>query len=452
MKNSMSELFPGCEAFMEDVEINNNVTVPTEEDTEQAEEAGVVAGETQAAEAAEIESEATESEAAATAFARQFNELCNMQTHIETYGVDRTFLALCNRDNILGRAFGIQMPACESFDTVGSPYSPLSIACVEAMGDGMWEKFKEWVKTVWMRIKNFFIKIADWFREMLGNYNLRLNKYKKWVDEHRNNAVLLNENNKISDKEVLLPVAGTRDYAEQYNKVCSELQKELFNNKEWQDCVDNVNDIVKAAVSTLIQRGNKSVSTTRDTVETGSYNGSGIDGSTRNGFSAYDPTEKQTKATEKLLEKIEELKKKIKKDDLWKKKKVKISAAFKDSKTPEEGGKKAIDQMDKLLESLTSLIKRNEEFERVRDNFSKSVSQNMDKLNSEIQRTTGGSIGANSRKLVNNNVTHIEKVVFKSGIVPTLNNKMIKEGFQSLGMLRDCLTTKDNSTSGFSNR
>ena len=156
MKNSMSELFPGCEAIMEDVEINNNVTVPTE-DAEQMEEAGVVEGETQATEGAEIESEATETEAAATAFARQFGELCHMQSHIATYGVDRTFLALCNRDNILGRAFGIQMPACESFDTVGSPYSPLSIACVEAMGDSMWEKFKEWVKKIWYRIKNFFI-------------------------------------------------------------------------------------------------------------------------------------------------------------------------------------------------------------------------------------------------------------------------------------------------------
>ena len=56
MKNSMSELFPGCEAIMEDVEINNNVTVPTE-DAEQIEEAGVVEGEAQATETAEIESD-----------------------------------------------------------------------------------------------------------------------------------------------------------------------------------------------------------------------------------------------------------------------------------------------------------------------------------------------------------------------------------------------------------
>lgn len=450
MKDSMSELFPGCEALMEDVEINNNVTVPAE-DVEQAEEAGVVEGETQAAEAAEIESEAAETEVAATAFARQFGELCDMQTHIETYGVDRTFLALCNKNNILGRAFGIQMPACESFDTVGSPCSPLSIACVEAMGDSLWQKFKEWVKTIWERIKNFFTRIADWFREMLGNYNLRINKYKKWLAENKD-APLLTKDGKVSDKEVILPVSQDQGYSKQYEKVCGELTK-LFNNKEWQDCINNINAIVKSSMEQLQQHGDFTGQQASQTVDAGIYNGNGGgDPDNGAGFSAYDPNKKEQKATDKLLEQIEKSKKKIKEKDLFKNKKVKLSEAFKNV-DPKVGGARVINEMNSILDLVVEVVKNNESFERTRQSFSNAVSNNMAKLNSEIQRNTGGSIGARSRKMVSNNVEHIRKVVFKSGIVPTLNNKLISEGFKKLGMLRNCLSTSgDENNNDFNNK
>ena len=437
MKNSMSELFPGCEALMEDVEINNNVTVPTE-DAEQIEEAGVVEGETQATETAEIESDANETEAAATAFARQFGELCNMQAHIETYGVDRTFLALCNRDNILGRAFGIQMPACESFDTVGSPYSPLSIACVEAMGDSMWEKFKEWVKKIWYRIKNFFIRIADWFREMMGNYNLRLHKYTQWIQSHKDNARLLSTGGKLSDKEVLLPVQDYKEVDKKYREMCDAVRKDLFNNSEWQQCINEINTLIAHSIDTLQQYGNMNKSDATSGVMAGTYNGNGQTDKEGSGLTGYDPTKKENKATDKLLEKIDKMKKKIKDKDQFNFKKQKISELFKGN-DPASGGKIVLNVMEKLLAPLEETIKHNEEFERVRTNFSNTIEKNMDKLNSCVQRTNGGSLGAKSRASVNNQINHVTKVVFKSGIVPTINNKMIGYGFKMLNAFRDCL-------------
>lgn len=436
MKNSMSELFPGCEALMEDVEINNNVTVPTE-DAEQMEEAGVVEGETQATEGAEIESEATETEAAATAFARQFGELCHMQSHIETYGVDRTFLALCNRDNILGRAFGIQMPACESFDTVGSPYSPLSIACVEAMGDSMWEKFKEWVKKIWQRIKNFFTRIADWFREMMGNYNLRLHKYKQWIQNHQQSR-LLTTGGKVSDKEVLLPDSDPKDVDKKYREMCDAIRKDLFNNSEWQQCINEINTLIAHSVDVLQQYGNMSKADTQAGVASGLYNGNGQTAYEGSGITGYDPTKKENKATDKLLEKIDKMKKKVKDKDQWKFKKKKVSEFFKGADAS-AGGAVCIAAMTGLIAVLEETIKHNEEFERVRNNFSNTVEKNMDKLNSCVQRTNGGSLGAKSRASVNNQINHVTKVVFKSGIVPTINNKMIGYGFKTLNAFRECL-------------
>lgn len=436
MKNSMSELFPGCEALMEDVEINNNVTVPAE-DAEQMEEAGVVEGETQATETAEIEADANETEAAATAFARQFGELCHMQAHIETYGVDRTFLALCNRGNILGRAFGIQMPACESFDTVGSPYSPLSIACIEAMGDGMWEKFKEWIKKIWYRIKNFFTRIADWFREMMGNYNLRLHKYKSWLNNNQN-AQLLTKDGKVSDKEVLLPDADANSLAKKYMEMCDALQKDLFNNSEWKQCIDEVNVMINHSIDTLQQYGNMSKADTAVGVTAGTYNGNGMTEKEGSGITGYDPTKKENKATDKLLEKIDKMKKKIKEKDQFKFKKQKVSEYFGNA-DPVKGGKIVLEIMKQVIAQLEETIKHNEEFERVRVNFSNTVEKNMDKLNNCVQRTNGGSLGASSRASVNNQINHVTKVVFKSGIVPVINNKMIGYGFKTLNAVRECL-------------
>lgn len=436
--SNLNELFPGCEALMEDVEINNNVTVPTE-DVEAAEEAGIVAGSDEATEAGEIETDATANEAAATAFAHQFSDLCAMQSHIEKYGVDRTFLSLCNRDNVLGRAFGISMPACESFDSVGSPYSPVSVACMEAMGDSLWQKFKEWIKKIWQKIKNFFIRIADCFREAMGNYNLRLHKYRKWVQDHPN-AKLATKNGKISDKEVLLPnMKGIGDFDKKYNEVCDNLQKDLFNNSEWQTCINEVNTLINHSVDTLQQYGKVSKTDAREGVADGLYSGNGMTEHEGSGFTGYDPSKKEAKATGKLFEKIEKLKKKIKEHDLFKFKKQKLSSIAKGGSDPATLGKEFIVQITNVLDSLTEVIKHNEEFERVRTNFSNTIDKNLDKLNNCVQRTDGGSIGAKSRSLVSNQINHVTKVVFKSGIVPVINNKIINTGFKLINGLRECL-------------
>lgn len=431
--SNLNELFPGCEALMEDVEINNNVTVPTE-DVEAAEEAGIVAGSDEATEAGEIETDATANEAAATAFAHQFSDLCAMQSHIEKYGVDRTFLSLCNRDNVLGRAFGISMPACESFDSVGSPYSPVSVACMEAMGDSLWQKFKEWIKKIWQKIKNFFIRIADWFREAMGNYNMRLHKCRKWLSDN-GNAQLKTKNGKVSDKEVSLP--PKTDAGKQFREVCGELGKDLFNNSEWQTCINEVNTLINHSIDALQQHGNVNVKDVHQGVFEGKYSGTGTTLEESSGFTGYDPSKKEAKATGKLLEKIEKLKKKVKEKDLFKFKKVKMSEYFKGNIDTESQYVK--DGMKDILDTLENTIKNNEAFERVRSNFGTTVDKNLDKLNNCVQRTNGGSIGAKSRSLVSNQINHVTKVVFKSGIVPVINNKVIGIGFKLFNAYRECL-------------
>ena len=174
-KSSLSLLFPGCEAFDDDINVDINTTGTPADAADAATEA-----EDLATEGAETQSEAEETSTAAEAFAHQFSELCALQKHIARFGVDRTLLALANRNNILGRALNLRLPATESFDSVGSPNSATSIACLEALSEGLWQKFKDFISRICKAVRNFILKMTQWWNEVSGNYETRLHKYEEF--------------------------------------------------------------------------------------------------------------------------------------------------------------------------------------------------------------------------------------------------------------------------------
>ena len=173
---NFSAMFAGCESYMEgDVEINNDVTVPAGDaaadvETETtAEELGAEGAET----VAESDSEVADGEAANMVF----DQVLSMYDHVAEFGVDRTFLSLYNRNGQLDNMIGFNFPSMESIDSVGSPRSAASQAFLAAMeSDGIFTKIWEWIKKVCKAIMNFFIKIADWFREVMGNQEIRVGK------------------------------------------------------------------------------------------------------------------------------------------------------------------------------------------------------------------------------------------------------------------------------------
>lgn len=173
---NFSAMFAGCESYMEgDVEINNDVTVPAGDaaadvETETtAEELGAEGAET----VAESDSEVADGEAANMVF----DQVLSMYDHVAEFGVDRTFLSLYNRNGQLDNMIGFNFPSMESIDSVGSPRSAASQAFLAAMeSDGIFSKIWEWIKKVCKAIMNFFIKIADWFREVMGNQEIRVGK------------------------------------------------------------------------------------------------------------------------------------------------------------------------------------------------------------------------------------------------------------------------------------
>ena len=173
---NFNAMFAGCESFMEgDVEINTDVTVPGSSDVESVEAETV--SEDLGAEGAEAEAESDKEVADGEAANMVFDQVLAMYDHVKEYGVDRTFLSLYNGSGQLDEMIGYNFPSMESIDSVGSPHSGASQAFIAAMeDDGIFSKIWEWIKKVCKAIMNFFIRVADWFREAMGNQEIRIGK------------------------------------------------------------------------------------------------------------------------------------------------------------------------------------------------------------------------------------------------------------------------------------
>ena len=165
MSNSF---FAGLEAFMEDnpVEATATVTIQPEENIEEVSEAEAAATE-QGETSAEIQEETAQAE---MVFAK-FSELDRMIAHVEKFGVDRTFLSLCNHNNMLSNTIGMNLPSCESFDSVGSSTSAVSIAALEGL--------KETASKVWEFIKRMCLRMKDWIVRIVKMYDFRFNSVEK---------------------------------------------------------------------------------------------------------------------------------------------------------------------------------------------------------------------------------------------------------------------------------
>ena len=262
--SDLSILFPGMEALDDDININVDTTGSSSpDDVAAAEETAASDAETVATDAGDIKNDATETTDAATAFAHQYSDLCAIQQHIARFGVDRTFLALVNRNNVFGRALNLNLPAMESFEAVGSPYSPTSVACLEALEEGMWKKFVNFVRNIINKIKNFFGKIWTWIKGLFGNYEARLGKFTEFERKVQwNNADSLSKDWK-EDKAYDTP--ELKAVTDKYTNLTKAESSPVF--KKAQDLAtkvldmvskDNATESVRSINSDIINKGSAS--------------------------------------------------------------------------------------------------------------------------------------------------------------------------------------------------
>ena len=160
-----SEFFAGCESLMEDdtVEAEAKVTVTPEEQAEEVAEAEEVATET-AETTADVEEGVQQTEMVFS----KFDEIDRMIKHVETFGVDKAFLSLCNHDDILNKSFGLGLPAVEAFDEPADPKSAVSQAALEGLKETA-SKFWEWLKRMAKRL-------GDWIVRLAKLYDIRISR------------------------------------------------------------------------------------------------------------------------------------------------------------------------------------------------------------------------------------------------------------------------------------
>lgn len=181
-KANITELFEGMESYMNDIDID--VSVGTDEAPAEPEEV-VEATETSAEEQGEVEeadAEAETTENAAEEMFARFDEVDRMMNHVETYGVDRSFLSLMNYDNRLSRSFGITLPSCESFDAVGSPMSAESIACMEGLKE-IASKIWEFIKKVCSKIASLVSRIFEAVRVRVGSLDGNIGRLRRLLED-----------------------------------------------------------------------------------------------------------------------------------------------------------------------------------------------------------------------------------------------------------------------------
>lgn len=142
---NLDELVPGLESFMNDTTVETKVEVS---DGDAAADAEVTAGEEE--ELSDASEEVEETEEQTEMIFAHFDRVETMIQHVERYGADRTFFSLMNSDGYLTAMLqnrGVILPSLESIDATATPYSELSVACLEGLKD-VFGKIKDFAKRV----------------------------------------------------------------------------------------------------------------------------------------------------------------------------------------------------------------------------------------------------------------------------------------------------------------
>ena len=213
-------------------------------------------------------------------------EMTAYQDYIRRNGIDRASLSLLNRNNRFSRYLNVTLPACESMTTVGSPYSELSLICMEGIG----KTLKKFGKVLWKTIKAVFKWITTPFRALwkkiceawkksgkdkchLGTKEDIKKVIKALVEATQDIINRHAEKKKAFDKdrfkedakEILKGVLGETVYYVESDNVNVELSKNLSNNaNKAKDLVGKIQTYVNSINSTTTDIGSQATTFEND--------------------------------------------------------------------------------------------------------------------------------------------------------------------------------------------
>ena len=441
-RSSLSLLFPGCEAFDDDINVDINTTGTPADTADAATEA-----EDLATEGAETQSEAEETSTAAEAFAHQFSELCALHKHIARFGVDRTLLALCNRNNILGRALNLRLPAMESFDSVGSPNSATSIACLEALSEGLWKKFKDFISRICKAVRNFILKMTQWWNEVSGNYETRLHKYRDFFA--------------TAEFKAQNDLEGFKGDWIAPNEIASlekDKKEALQNTGDKGDAIKLV-DTAEKVINAVLRYGSSSRATYGATTGKTSHNDTTWNESNKQfeenpveakGSSdlkslADELSEKAQENRDKILDKLSDWKEKFddKMDNLIDKVKDQDSGTiFQELGGGAQAGGAAKAPTDTLITKAADCINDIRKDQDRDKQFNQALSMAFERLERKAMAKEGSPMDLDTRDAITRSVTTAQQILTKVNMVKTYTPKLLNLYFKDLATLKSMCKIK----------
>lgn len=224
MRHSLDDVFYGIEALKTrydpvEEECFDDPSTPKEPVDYEALDKGM--------EALEFEAEAiqTKADLASTCL----DEMIAYQGYIKNYGADRAVLSLLNRNNRFANYLNVTLPSCESMSNIGSPYSELSLVCMEGIGKTIGKFFK----VLWKTIKAVFKWITTPFRALWKKIK------EAWKEVDIDNSHL---STKSEIKKVIKAlVESTGDVIKKYNKK-KKFDADAFRDHVKSDLKDILNE------------------------------------------------------------------------------------------------------------------------------------------------------------------------------------------------------------------
>ena len=184
----------------------------------------------------------------------EFDKKFSMMSHVAKFGVDRSFLSICNSNNELATELGITLPATEDFEIYGDPNSDTSKKVISSMEsflgfgkkESLWSKFWKWIKEIVGKIlgwiKGFFSKVWEFIKKLLGLGKAKLDKIEEIANQMKKAGIKTVE---VNDDFARLGQDLQRGFIERQDRLIRSRQRVAFVKDIANTSLKIIKDLVK---------------------------------------------------------------------------------------------------------------------------------------------------------------------------------------------------------------
>lgn len=283
-------------------------------------------------------------------------EMSAYQSYIKNYGADRAVLSLLNRNNRFSNYLNVTLPSCESMSNIGSPYSELSLICMEGIG----KTLKKFGKTLWKTIKAVFKWITTPFRALWKKIKEAWKEVDTKKKSHLGNKEDIKKVVKAlreSSKQIIKRYGKKKFDEDIFDREIKDTLKEVFGEKMYYVENEKINEDLSKNLTDAANNIAAGITTINNTIQN-------IDNTTNN------PLKSNTTAIQAL----------VKPDAIWNNEKTKIIES-----NPDESSKPLLH----ILVDQTTLKSTTETL----DKFLKGADEIYKKIEAKIAKDNASGTG-----------------------------------------------------------